>query len=261
MEINKRTLFLHHESIQRLRLNEDPTDNELVVGDWTTGVIDLFDLKTLTGLTFFGLEEAIDFCKKYNETECIQELMSLTLEKKLPPMIYLDTNIKANRHRLVDIEAHEIVNVKSDKLFKMVSECNVINLEIGTSNKIRVKWVPEQTPEGFKEEIDKKCKEFSKRAMLHNPVEMEYIIIGKYVILTSYKAERQVVPSFITSIAGDVFEDTDEITITDGVEFIGNYAFDSTAGVKIIGGKDVKYIGCNDCVCSMDEYKSSNYFV
>ena len=128
-------------------------------------------------------------------------------------------NKETKQYIIIELSTCVIIHISEIDLIDSIKDGEVINLELGKKDKIVVKWVIEQAPNGFKEEIDRKYNELQKSSkLLGLNRKFAYVIVGKYVILTHYNGEDFTVPSFVTSIGGgSLGENISKITIQDGV--------------------------------------------
>ena len=205
----------------------------------------LYDIKAFGRLIFISIDEAINFCKKFNELQCINDLEN---GDGYNIYMYIDTDDKNKKHRLLFIGYTDyITEVSSDRLIEMVRDNRVTNLKLSSSNKnkLEILWVIEQTPKGFKEEIETKYQKFIKtRKLLGEDYQFKYIIIGKNVIYTETRSRRVIIPNFITTVSMKEDECIEYIVLTDSVKFIGSNSISSNT--KLIGGNKLKYIGNNN---------------
>lgn len=205
----------------------------------------LFDLKTLTKLHFRTRNKALKFCKIFNEKECINEILRNT--PHLGTYIYLDTNTKTSRHRLVNILSNNSIQyVSSMKLVDLTQKNEIDNITLGNNEKLRITWVVPPTKESFKIEIAKLHEDFiNSSKLLGRDRAFDYTIISNYVIQTASKDRVEVVvPDFVTSICDLLYAYPKILKISDSVRFIG--ADVMGVDTQVMGGNNIEYIGDSD---------------
>lgn len=232
MKISKQTLFIYNGSIN-------------------SGYVKLFDLKTLTHLHFNSIENTLKFCEKFNETQCIADILEYVngnqVSNILPSRLYIDTDLNTKKHRIVNLRAETVNTVSSDLLLYYTKSKDVTNLEPTKNDKIHIKWVVEQMPRGFEEDIARKYTQYQQQLQLIGQLQhFVYKIFGKYVILLEGNShtDKFVVPPFVTSISMYAIDvNIRKVTITDGVQFIGTQGLEGISAQNIVGGNNIKYIG------------------
>lgn len=213
----------------------------------TTGHTELVDLKTLSILTFPSLVKAFEFCDTFGEDICKAQLREMYRSggNNKNTFLYLETC--NGKHKVVDISKYTSIEEWDNKgLLEHVRQNKVINAEMtNVKHRIMVKWIPTPTPKGFKEDIEKEYTKFMNfTGLMGTTIEFTYVILGTYVIMDSlYCHEKAIIPSFITSISCIDTYGIDEITLTEGTEFLGSHTLFTDKGIRIKGGEKIQYIG------------------
>lgn len=239
MYINKQTLFY---------LANTPYDITI-----------LFDLKTLTKLHFREMTKAIQFCKVFGEQECLNEILSNT--PHLDTYLYLDTDRKTSKHRLIRLYGTKSIhNVTSKRLKGLVQNNRIENITLGNNEKLRIKWVVPPTKEDFRQKIDNLYLEYiNSSKLLGKDRSFEYEIISDYVIqLTGNDTSQVIVPDFITSVCDFVTTYPKLLKLSNSVRFIGSDVMGTSTNV--IGGANVEYIGDTNSVFDLLADKNTSFF-